>query len=138
MLLLSHLINGPDPRPLLAVAARHLALGGVVIVQRLEPGRHWREGSSQAGPVILSLSKLAVDLPRVAARTTYRTSTGVWNQDWVLYERDDNEIISYSPASGYAWSAARELGSSPHSSAERFHKRNANCDMLAWCVHHCC
>ena len=92
VLLLSHLVNGPDPQPLLAVAARHLGPGGVLIIQRLEPGRCWREGSSQAGPVLISLSNLTVNLPRVAARTTYRTPTGAWDQDWVLYERDDDEI----------------------------------------------
>jgi SAM-dependent methyltransferase len=102
VLLLSHLINGPHPRPLLAAAARHLAPSGVVIIQRLEPGRRWREGSSKAGPVLLTLSNLTVDLPRVAARTTYRTPAGVWNQDWVLYERDDNEITRLLTGVGLA------------------------------------
>jgi SAM-dependent methyltransferase len=92
VLLLSHLINGPDPRPLLTAAACHLGPRGVLIIQRLEPGRCWREGSFQTGPVLIGLSNLTVDLPRVAARTTYRTPTRTWDQDWVLYERDDNEI----------------------------------------------
>jgi hypothetical protein len=92
VLLPSHLINGPDPQPLLAAAGRHLASDGVLVTQRLEPGRRWQEGFSQAGPVRISLSHLTIGLPRVAARTTYRTVTGVWDQDWVLFERDDTEI----------------------------------------------
>lgn len=92
VLLLSHLINGPDPHSLLTAAARHLNPDGILIIQRLEPGRRWQEGSSQSGPVLITLTNLTVNLPRVAARTTYRTPTGVWEQDWVLYERDDNDL----------------------------------------------
>jgi SAM-dependent methyltransferase len=100
VLLLSHLINGPDPHSLLAAAARHLGPDGVLIIQRLEPGRRWQEGSSQIGPVLITLSNLTVNLPRVAARTTYRTPTGVWEQDWVMFERDDNELTDLLTDSG--------------------------------------
>ncbi len=92
VLLLSHLINQQDPRPLLASAARHLAADGVLVLQRLVPGHPWREGSSRAGPVEISLSRLIVALPRVAARTTFRLGAQVWHQDWVLVERDDADV----------------------------------------------
>lgn len=92
VLLLSHLINREEPQQLLACAARHLGRDGVLVVQRLEPGRRWQEGSSQVGPVRIRLDHLSVQLPRVSARTTYLAANGAWYQDWVLFERDDVEI----------------------------------------------
>jgi hypothetical protein len=118
VLLLSHLVNGTAPQPLIATAARHLTPDGVLIVQRLEPGRHWQEGSSQAGPVVISLGDLRVELPEITARTTYRINTQVWEQDWVLFERDDDEFalllgnagLELTSSAGAWLSAQRYLG----------------------------
>jgi hypothetical protein len=72
----------------------------------LEPGRLWRESSAQAGSVLISLSNLTVDLPRIAARTTYRTATDVWDQNWVLLERDDSELAFLLTESGVRLTSA--------------------------------
>ena len=49
--LLSHLINAADAELFLAAAARHLPDDGLLLAQRLEPGRLWQPGygSGRAG-----------------------------------------------------------------------------------------
>lgn len=81
VLLLSHLINSPEPLPLLLSAARHLSADGLLIVERLAPGRRWQEGSSNCGVVEVSLTKLTVELPRITARTTYGIDDRFCHQD---------------------------------------------------------
>lgn len=92
VLLLSHLVNSANVNDILDAAARHLVDGGLLIAQRLEPGRPWRSGSSQVGPVTIGLDDLTVDGPRIEGTTTYSVDGRTWRQPWVMWERTDEEL----------------------------------------------
>jgi SAM-dependent methyltransferase len=100
VLLLSHLINGANAAALLDVAARHLVDGGMFVAQRLEPGRQWRTGSAQVGPVTVDLVDVVVEGQRVDASTSYSLGGRNWVQQWTLWERGDDEIEALLSAVG--------------------------------------
>lgn len=66
--------------------------GGLLVAQRLEPGRPWRARSAQLGPVTVDLVDLHVDGRRVDASTRFTLGERSWLQPWTLWERDDDDI----------------------------------------------
>lgn len=94
VLLLSHLINGENAPALLGAAARHLVEGGILVAQRLEPGRQWQVGSAQVGPVTVELIDVLVDGQRIDGTTMYSVEGRSWRQRWTLWERTDEQIAA--------------------------------------------
>ncbi len=92
VLLLSHLINSSSAGALLAAAARHLADDGLLLAQRLEPGRSWQPGRAQIGPVSVGLIDVTVDGDRVRGTTSYAVDGRSWLQRWELWERSDEQL----------------------------------------------
>lgn len=114
VLLLSHLINAANAAALVDAAARHLVDGGVLVAQRLEPGRDWRTGSTQVGPVTVGLSDVVVEGRRVKGSTSYLLGGRRWVQQWTLWERDDSDLEALLAGAGLhlssvdgAWVTAR-------------------------------
>lgn len=117
VLLLSHLINAVNAPALLNAAARHLAKGGILLAQRLEPGRQWLAGSVQVGPVTVALVDLSVDGDRILGTTRYSLGDRSWDQQWELWERSDEQIANLLDQVGLrllstdgAWITATQLG----------------------------
>ena len=94
VLLLSHLVNAATAPAFLDAAARHLAEGGILLAQRLEPGRQWLPGSMQVGPVTVALVDLLVDGDRILGTTRYSLGDRSWDQRWELWERSDEQIAT--------------------------------------------
>lgn len=106
VLLLSHLVNSvPDAYrdALLRSAARHVSASGTVLIQRLEPGRGFRPGTSRLGDVEVSLLEVNdMDWPTVQATTRYRLHGNSWNQPWTLRVLDDEQTVRVLRAAGLA------------------------------------
>lgn len=92
VLLLSHLINSANTEAFLATAARHLAGEGLLLAQRLEPGRPWRRGGGEVGAVSIDLVEVAADGDRVCGATRYGVDGRSWLQRWELWERSDEQL----------------------------------------------
>lgn len=94
VLLLSHLVNTPEPqqrRALLAVAARHVAANGHVIIQRHDPKAEQRAGHTKVGEVGIGLSDIdAGQWPLVRATTRYEFGSRRWEQQWEALVLDDD------------------------------------------------
>lgn len=93
VLLLSHLVNAPTADALLDTAARHVAPDGLVLIQRLLPGRSWEAGASQLGEVILDLEDVSVDGRSISATSVCSLGTCVWRQRWTLHNHTDEELV---------------------------------------------
>lgn len=85
VLLLSHLINSANTEAFLATAARHLAGEGLLLAQRLEPGRRWRRGGGEVGAVSIDLVEVAAGGDRVCRATRYGVDGRSWLQRWELW-----------------------------------------------------
>jgi SAM-dependent methyltransferase len=93
VLLLSHLVNRPDAeerRSLLATAARHLAPGGTVLVQRHPPHARFAPATVPLGAVTIGLCDVdTTSWPLVSAVTTYEVNGQSWRQSWTSEVLDD-------------------------------------------------
>ncbi|HET6908519.1 MAG TPA: methyltransferase domain-containing protein [Mycobacteriales bacterium] len=93
VLLLSHLVNtafDAHRQALLGTAASHVVADGIVVLQRLDPGRDFRPGRSMLGSVEVCL--LDVDdsqWPVVSATTRCSVSGQSWDQPWQMTVLDD-------------------------------------------------
>lgn len=106
VLLLSHLINAADAESFVAAAARHLADDGLLLAQRLEPGRAWRSGRARIGPVDVDLVEVAVDGDRIRGTTRYGVDGRSWLQKWELWERSDEQVQALLSKAGLHLSSA--------------------------------
>lgn len=100
VLLLSHLVNAVEAEAFLATAARHLADDGLLLAQRLKPGRPWRPGRARLGEVSVDLVEVAVDGDRVRGATRYGVDSRIWLQRWELWERSDEQLEALLRNSG--------------------------------------
>lgn len=98
VLLLSHLLNVADEserQARLVTVARHLAPGGLALLQRLDPAQPWREGEGTRGPVGLGLGGLDLTgWPLVRAVTTYTLQGRTWRQPWAQCVLDDADTTA--------------------------------------------
>lgn len=83
----SHLINAPDPltrQALLAVCRRHVAPGGVVLIERYEPAWAAQPTASQSlvGPVHIRFDLVESAAGAFRGRVTYRLDGRVWTQEF--------------------------------------------------------
>lgn len=92
VLLLSHLGNADGTDALLARAARHVAVDGLVLLQRLAPRRSWEGAATQLGHVTLALEAVSLDGRSVSATSVYTLGGRVWRRRWTLHERTDDEL----------------------------------------------
>jgi SAM-dependent methyltransferase len=109
VLLLSHLINTlPEQRAvLLAAAARHLAVDGIVIAQRHDPRRRLLPGRAEIGDVEITLDQIDdTDWPLVRAVTTYRVGADEWPQPWTAEILDDAATAEALRVAGLVLQAA--------------------------------
>ena len=106
VLLPSHLINSPNEQErsaLLQTCRRHLAPGGVVIVQRHRPGwvREATDVENDDGQMLSSLTVLdrpAPDLLR--AKVRYEVGDHVWEQEFTALDVDDAVLPEVLAAGG--------------------------------------
>jgi SAM-dependent methyltransferase len=84
VLLASHLVNDDDLGPrVLAVAARHLENGGVVVGEVYPPGIDWPASVGQRsdhGPVGVTVTRAVVDGDRLIASVQYHLDSRTWDQ----------------------------------------------------------
>lgn len=104
VLLLAYLINSADDErraAFLGTATRHLAPGGLLLLQRLDPAHAWREGRATAGPLGVGLEELDLSgWPWVRGTTTYTLGAHTWRQPWVQRVLDDTETSAALDAAG--------------------------------------
>lgn len=98
VLLLSHLLNVADEaerQARLVTVARHLAPGGLAMLQRLDPAHPWSEGTGTSGAVCVGLGGLDLTgWPLVRAVTTYTLEGRRWRQPWVQCVLDDADTTA--------------------------------------------
>jgi SAM-dependent methyltransferase len=101
----SHLINAPDPDDrtrLLAVCRRHLAAGGVVLVERHPPG--WCASAAPRTARIGDVEAELHDIERrgglVSAAVTYRLGGRSWTQRFTAADVDDDALAAAAGVAG--------------------------------------
>ena len=98
VLLPSHFINAPEEKQrtdFLEACRRHLAPGGVVILQRHEPGwlREATDFEHEDGPLRTSLTVLDRPGPDLLhARMRYQLGDSVWEQEFTAQDLDDEAL----------------------------------------------
>ena len=96
VLLASHLVNDDDLGPLvLAVAARHLKTGGVVIGEVYASGIDWAAAvgrRSDYGPVGVTITRAAVDGDRLIASVRYDLDGRTWDQPFEASLLDEEAL----------------------------------------------
>lgn len=100
VLMVAHLVNVFDPRPLLAAASRHLSEGGLLIAERLSPRESWKPSVSRSGAVEIRLEDIVRRGPRVQAVTTYSVDGYSWRHWWRLWVHDDEALARIVNAAG--------------------------------------
>lgn len=105
VLLASHLVNTPSPQRVafLAAAARHLAPGGTVVVQRFRPGWVETVADSEHEDETMRSWLTVLDRPgpgRVHARVGYAIGESVWEQEFTTEEVGDGELRESLAAAG--------------------------------------
>jgi SAM-dependent methyltransferase len=95
VLLMSNLVNTEpvERAAFLAVCARHVAAGGVVLIERHEPGWHPAEGSSgQVGELAVSLENVKQEAGTVSATVRYDAADATWRHSFTAYVLSDGEL----------------------------------------------
>jgi SAM-dependent methyltransferase len=95
VLLLSHLLNDPEPDPFVETATAHLEPGGTVVGEVYPPDFDWSSAigrSSRLGPVEITLQRARTDGPEIDAEVSYRLGDSVWNQPFVARARSEDEL----------------------------------------------
>lgn len=103
VLLSSHLINDIDGPSFLARAALHAERGGLVLIQRHEPGWVDRvEPSSSRQPgLTIDITRITRPRPGVMSATMIFEIDGErFEQDFTAYEVDDDRLSTLAPAAG--------------------------------------
>lgn len=100
VLLLSQLINSETALDLVASAAHHLREDGILLLQRLVPGRSWQTSEVAAGEVTIGLDNIKIEGVTVSATSTYRLGDQVWCQQWQLREREDDDLADLLGTAG--------------------------------------
>lgn len=104
VLLLSHLFNTPYPatrRAILTTVARHLAPGGIGVIQRHDPAYRPREGGAVLGSVGIALIDVDdSEWPTVRATTRYQVGEQSWDQSWEAIVLDDGDTTDALRQSG--------------------------------------
>ena len=103
VVLASYLVNDTERAPaFLATCRRHLAPGGVVVVQRYDPV--WacagRGGAALAGEVTVDVDRLEVVGTALRIGVSYRVGSRVWRQDVAAHLVDDDELERLAADSG--------------------------------------
>jgi SAM-dependent methyltransferase len=107
VVLASHLVDTPVAdlrRRLLATCARHVAPGGVVLVERHEPGWVMSAEPSvrEAHGVVFDLHDVAHDGDRLRAVITYRFDGRSFDQPFEVVELGDDVLAADAAAAGLA------------------------------------
>lgn len=95
VLLASQFVNVPDAsqrRLLLETCARHVAPGGVVLIERLPPGWEPAEAESERGGVVMALRDVRRDGKLVSATMEYTVDGRVLRHAFTSYVLDDDEL----------------------------------------------
>jgi SAM-dependent methyltransferase len=128
VVLAGHLVNTPDEArraAFLRTCRRHVAPGGVVVVQRLDPAwlRSAVDGVQEWGGFRIALRDVRRAGAVVSAVSEYATGGRVWRQPWTMRILSDIEIEMALASAGLrvrrwagrnrTWLAAVPVGSSP-------------------------
>jgi SAM-dependent methyltransferase len=103
VLLMSHLVNDDEARAgFLRACARHVTADGVVLVERHPPGWHPEPGRRRQleGGVVVSLERVVVEPPFVAATVRYEADGATWLHPFRARLLDDDELESELRAAG--------------------------------------
>jgi SAM-dependent methyltransferase len=103
VLMMSHLVNSDDSQrsALLAAAARHVAPGGVVLIERYDPSWQPEESSPKRhGEVLISLVDVRVDGDHFSATARYQLGDEVWLQPFTAWILDDTQLGKSLVAAG--------------------------------------
>lgn len=104
VLLASHLVNTADEeqrRASLAACARHVAVDGVVLVERHEPRWVPEEGvRGQMGDVTIALEDVRIEAPHVAATVRYEAGGRTWHHPFDARLFDDEALDKELRAAG--------------------------------------
>ena len=103
VLMASHLVNDDDGEAFLAAAARHVAPGGCVLVQRHQPG--WVDGADveerERAGVTMTLEDVDHVAPgRLAATMVYDVRGRRFAQPFTANEVDDDRLASIAATQG--------------------------------------
>jgi len=95
VLLMSNLVNTSDGQrdAFLMTCARHVAPGGVVVIERHESD--WRPEADVARPVgevLVSLEDVRIEPPHISAPVIYRLGDRVWRHPFRARLLDDEEL----------------------------------------------
>ncbi|CAN5222314.1 hypothetical protein BH20ACT9_BH20ACT9_22260 [soil metagenome] len=101
----SHLVNTPDPgrrAALLAACRRHVADGGVVLVQRHDPGLGEEDTGTtvRAGPVAITLRSVRRDGDRLSATVAYTAGARAWTHTFTAEVLDEETLRGCLGAAG--------------------------------------
>jgi SAM-dependent methyltransferase len=99
----SQMINGPQGEVFLSAAARHVEDGGVLLIQRYEPG--WVDAaqtfSADRHGVLLSLAEVEHAAPGVLRATMiYRVAGRSYRQPFIAYEVSDARLDAMAADAG--------------------------------------
>jgi SAM-dependent methyltransferase len=103
VLMMSHLVNSDDSQrsALLAAAARHVAPGGVVLIERYDPSWQPEESSPKRhGEVLISLVDVRVDGDHFSVTARYQLGDEVWLQPFTAWILDDTQLGKSLAAAG--------------------------------------
>jgi SAM-dependent methyltransferase len=95
VLLMSNLVNSDEEqrRAFLETCARHVEIGGVVLIERHEPGWAPEETEPQPlGDLLVSLRDVRVDGAVVSATVRYEFGARAWHHPFTAWVLDDDEI----------------------------------------------
>jgi len=101
----SNLINSPEPdrrRAILAVCKAHARSGGVVLIERYEPGwtRDLSDESHEVEGVRISLHDVRHDRDLLHAAVTYEIDGQSWTQSFTAEIVDDDRLQAESERAG--------------------------------------
>lgn len=106
VVLASYLVNHLPPAgsAYLRAAARHVAPGGAVVLQRYDPvwARTGEAGTARVGPVTVSVVQLWPDGDRFAATVRYRVGDRGWEQAFDAAIVDDDDLDRMASDAGLA------------------------------------
>ena len=95
VLMMSHLVNTEHSQrsEFLAAAARHVAPGGVVLIERYDPA--WRPDETapkRHGDVLISLQDVSVEDDHFSATARYQLGATIWLQPFTAWILDDTQL----------------------------------------------